>query len=117
MKADNFITRADLMRDYKNLHRAYYRQFIEPWMTDKLLVEFGFPKIAAWYHNEIKIPWTEWDRLYTIPSKKSALVLKTASPSMRRKLRAAGDELSANFYLQVFVEAATCYMEHREQKR
>lgn len=117
MSTQHFITRAEMMQDYNGLHCAYYRQFIEPWMTDKLLVEFGFPKIAAWYRKEVKVPWTEWDKLYTIPSKKSALVLKTASPSMRRKLRAAGDELSANFYLQVFVEAATCYMEHREQKR
>lgn len=117
MITQHFITRAEMMQDYKGLHRAYYRQFIEPWMTDKLLVEFGFPKIAAWYHKEVKIPWTEWDRLYTIPAKKPALILKTASPRMRRKLRAAGDELSANFYLQVFVEAATCYMERREQKR
>ena len=56
MSTQHFITRAEMMQDYKGLHRAYYRQFIEPWMTDKLLVEFGFPKIAAWYRKEVKIP-------------------------------------------------------------
>lgn len=120
MSDEYFITRKEMLADSSNLHRDYYRQFVEDWMIDRLLEKFGAEQLLSWWRGDMTIPLKEWDRLYTKPCRAgmscyygdlSGFTIEPATPSLRRKLKKAGEMISPCFYVCVFKEAARLYCE------
>ena len=124
MSDDYFITRKEMLADSSRLHRDYYRQFVEDWMIDRLLERFGAEQLLSWWHGAMTIPVEAWDRLYTKPRRDTIAIdmyyragdfrsftIEPTTPSLRRKLKMAGEMISPCFYVCVFKEAARLYCE------
>lgn len=124
MSDEYFITRKEMLADSSNLHRDYYRQFVEGWMIDRLLERFGAERLFSWWRGDMTIPVEDWDRLYTKPHRGAiaidmyyragdfrSFIIEPTTPSLRRKLKRAGEMISPCFYVCVFKEAARVYCE------
>lgn len=124
MSDEYFITRKEMLADSSRRHHAYYRQFVEGWMIDRLLERFGAEQLLSWWRGDMTIPVEDWDRLYTKPRRSSVgngmlyrygefsnFIIEPTTPSLRRKLKRAGEMISPCFYVCVFKEAARLYCE------
>lgn len=130
------ITRKEYMANSRELHRAYYRQFITAQMKDIILRELGMKRLSSC--NDIEhfndIPIHRWDAmLYSMYDKRTDRRLwdKRASEEfgndkayytvwhfnrspVDKLMRSAGDIPSLSGYISTFKECARYMLEEAQ---